>query len=87
MFLTTDYNRRKDRKNVEDMIHDMLPIRKNVIKCIELAITPSRMILCVCVCVCVCVFVCVCVCWFFFVLLRMLIFGHVINYMSPAKGG
>ena len=82
MFLTTDYNRRKDRKNVEDMIHDMLPIRKNVIKCIELAITPSQMILCVCVCVCLCV----CVLGFF-VLLRMLISGHVINYMSPAKGG
>ena len=45
MFLTIDYNERKQRKNV-DVIHDMLPIRNNVIHCIDLVMNSSQMMCC-----------------------------------------
>ena len=44
MLLTIDYIQRKQRKNVEDVIHDMLPIRNNVIHCIDFGINCSQMI-------------------------------------------
>ena len=46
MFLTIDYNERKQRKNVEDVIHDMLPIRNNVIHCIDFGMNSSQMMCC-----------------------------------------
>ena len=44
MLPTIDYIQRKQRKNVEDVIHDMLPIRNNVIHCIDFGINYSQMI-------------------------------------------
>ena len=45
MFLTIDYNERKQRKNVY-VIHDMLPIRNNVIHCIDFGMNSSQMMCC-----------------------------------------
>ena len=44
MLPTIDYIQRKQRKKIEDVIHDMLPIRNNVIHCIDFGINPSQMI-------------------------------------------
>ena len=40
LFLTIDYNERKQRTKVKDVIHDVLPIRYNVNQSIDFAIDP-----------------------------------------------
>jgi len=40
LFLTIDYNERKQRTKVKDVIHDVLRIRNNVIQSIDFAIDP-----------------------------------------------
>ena len=44
LFLTIDYNERKQRTKVKDVIHDVLRIRNNVIQSIDFAIDPWQMI-------------------------------------------
>ena len=46
MLPTIDYIQRKQRKKIEDVIYDMLPIRNNVIHCIDFGMNPSQMMCC-----------------------------------------
>ena len=44
IFLTIDYNKRKHRKQVKDVMHGSLQRRYNVIQCIDFAINPWQRI-------------------------------------------